>query len=153
MVILNLRAVGVASWLSALYEPIFLTKILPRCYIPCVDGWLQILVVGLHSTIEESLRNILRKSVSKVSRRYFIQGTTLVGVCRDAEMIPKKLVLISAGDTKDDNSATNPFDDARLWNTREQKTAGIKSSLKGILEWLVIKTVYSIAINFELHPG
>ena len=44
------------------------------------------LVVGLHSTIEESLRNILRKSVSKVSRRYFIQGTTLVGVCRDAEM-------------------------------------------------------------------
>ena len=33
---------------------------------------------------------------------------------RWSQMIPEKLVLITAGDTKDDNSATNPFDDARL---------------------------------------
>ena len=146
MVILNLRAVGVASWLSALYEPIFLTKILPRCYIPCVDGWLQIFVVGLHSTIEESLRNILRKSVSKVSRRYFIQGTTLVGVCRDAEM--------ESDDSRETSSHHGRgykrrwLSDKSVWSCEVVKCSGARKlqvlspawrEFEWILEWLVIK--------------
>lgn len=73
-----------------LYEPFFLTpnfSVIYFNYLSCADSWLQIFVMPVTSAILDGFRT-MRKSVSKVSRRYFFQCTTLVEICRDPELAP-----------------------------------------------------------------